>query len=152
MALFSRAPPNLTVALFIAVLSRVWTFCRSFYPRCARRAHKSFGWTRGTTPTRTPSTPRLVWLRSISLSDWVASECSHCSHCSIHPAPPHPLCPHPSPSPPLPSPPALPPPAPPSIVELLSLALEGPLPPLGLPISYPLYSLFGSSRLRWPRS
>ena len=149
MAVLSRAPLNHTVALFITVLSRVRRSCKSFYPRCAWRAYKSFGWTRGTTPTRTPSKPQFVWFRSISLSDWVASECSHCSRCSTHQAPHIPLCPPPLS---LPSPPALPPPAPPSIVVFLSLFLEGPLPPLGLPISYPLHSLSNSSRLRWPRS
>ena len=70
MAPFSRAP-----LLFVEVLSWVWRSCRSFSPRCAWRARESFDWTRGTTPTHTPPTPRLVWLSSISLSDWVVSMC-----------------------------------------------------------------------------
>ena len=35
MAPFSRAPLNLTIALFVAALSWVWRSCRSFFPRCA---------------------------------------------------------------------------------------------------------------------
>ena len=145
MALVSHAPLNLSVGLFNAVLSRVWRSRRSFYPRCAWRAHKSFGWTWGTTPTHTRSTLRLVWLRSIPLSAWVANECCYCSRCSTNPAPHTPLCPPPLS---LPSLLALPPPAPPSIAEFPSLSLEGPLPPLGLSLSYLIHSLFSSSRLR----
>ena len=68
MSPFSRAPPNLTIALFTAALSRVWRSCRSFFPRCAWRARESFDWARGTTPTHTPPVPRLVWLSLISPS------------------------------------------------------------------------------------
>ena len=58
---FSRAYLNLTIALFIAVLYTFWRTCKSFFPRCAWRARESFDWTRGTTPTHTPPTSRLVW-------------------------------------------------------------------------------------------
>ena len=91
----SRAPVNLTIALFVAALSWVWRSCRSFFPRCAWRARESFNWTRGTTPTDTPPTPRLVWLSSISLSDWVAIGSSHCSRCPT-PPPQRPPLPPPS--------------------------------------------------------
>ena len=125
MAPFSSAPLNLTTALFIAALSWVWRSCRSFFPRCAWRARESFDWTRGTTPTHTPPTPRLVWLSSIPLSGWVANGSSHCSRC------PTPRPPRPPLSPPLSPPPlSLPPPPPPPLllplrlVEFLSLSLE----------------------------
>ena len=101
MAPFSRAPLNLTIARFIAVLSWVWRSCRSFFPRCAWRARESFDWTRGTTPTHTPPTPRLVWLSSVSRSGWVANGSSHCSRCPT-PPPPRPSYP-PRPFPPPPS-------------------------------------------------
>ena len=97
---------NLTIALFIAALSWVWRSCRSFFPRCAWRARESFVSTRGTTPTHTPPTPRLVWLSSISLSDWVANGSSHCSRCPTPPPPRPPLS-----SPPLSVPPPPPPPS-----------------------------------------
>ena len=132
MAPFSRAPPNLTIVLFVAALSWVWRSCRSFFSRCAWRACESFDWTRGTTPTHTPPTPRLVWLSSISLSDWVDIGSSHCSRC-------------PPPRPPL-SPPLLLPPL--LLVEFLFLSLEGPLPPLGQPMNCPLRPLSGFSWLR----
>ena len=89
MTPFSRAPLNLTIALFIAALSWVWRSCRSFFPRCTWTARESFDWTRGTTPTHTPPTPRLVWLSSISLSGWVPNGSSHCSRC---PTPPPCVC------------------------------------------------------------
>ena len=54
----------LTIAIFIVVLSRFWRFCRIFFQRCAWRARKSFGWTRGTMPTPTPCRFPLVWLNS----------------------------------------------------------------------------------------
>ena len=106
MAPFSRAPLNLTVALFIIALSWVYRSCTSFLPRYAWRARESFDWTRGTTPTHTPPTPRLVWLSSISLSGWVANGSSHCSRCLTSPPPRPPLSPSPFslPSPPLPPP------------------------------------------------
>ena len=114
MAPFSRAPLNLSIALFVAALSWVWRSCRSFFPRCAWRARESFDWTRGTTPTQTPPTPRLVWLSSISLSDWVAIGSSHCSRCPTPPPPTPPPPPlSPPPPPPRPSPPPPPPPRPP---------------------------------------
>ena len=138
MVSFSRAPLNLTIALFITVFSKFWRSCRSFFPRCAWRACESFDWTRDTTPTHTPPIPRLVWLSSFSLSGWVGNGSSHCSRCS--------------------TPPALAPPAsrplllapfllllPLRPIESLSLPLEGPLPPLGLPTNCPLHSLFGFS-------
>ena len=125
MTPFSRAPLNLTIALYIDALSWVWRSCRSFFPRCAWRARESFDWTQGTTLTNTPPTPRLVWLSPISLSGWVASTSSHCSR---YPTPP-------PPRPPLPLRP----------VEFLSLSPEGPLPPLGLPMNCPLHPLFGFS-------
>ena len=100
MAPFSRAPLNLTIALFFAALSWVWRSCRSFFPRCAWRARESFDWMRGTTPTHTPPTPRLVWLSSISRSGWVTNGSSHCSRCPTppppRPPPPPPL--HPAPA------------------------------------------------------
>ena len=83
MAPFSRAPLNLTIALFICALSWVWISCRSFFSRCAWRVREGFDWTRGTTPTHTPPTPRLVWLSSISRSDWVANGSSHCCVCVV---------------------------------------------------------------------
>ena len=73
MVPFSRAPLNLTSALFIVVLFRFWRFRRSFFPRYAWRVRESFYWTRGTTPTHIPRTPRLAWLSPFSLSDWVAN-------------------------------------------------------------------------------
>ena len=106
MAPFSCAPLNLTIALFIAALSWVWRSFRSFFPRCAWRACESFDWTRGTTRTHTPPTPRLVWPSSISLSGWDANGSSHCPRCST-PQPPRP----PLPPPPLPLPPSPPPPS-----------------------------------------
>ena len=104
MSPFSCAPLNLTIALFIAVLSKFWRSCWSFFRRCAWRARESFDWSRGTTPTHTPPTPRLVWLRSFSLSGLVANGSSYCSRCSTHPPPLPPLSPqpHPLPSPPTP--------------------------------------------------
>ena len=39
---FSRAPLNRTIVLFIAVLFRFGTYCKSVFPRCARRARESF--------------------------------------------------------------------------------------------------------------
>ena len=87
MAPFFRTPLNRTIALFIAALSRVRKCCRSFFLRCAWRARESFDWTRGTTPTHTPSAPRLVWLSSIPLSGWVTNGSSHCSRCSTYPIP-----------------------------------------------------------------
>ena len=154
MASFSRAPLNLTIALFVAALSWVWRSCRSFFPRCAWRARESFDWTRGTTPTHTPPTPRLVWLSSIFLSDWVAMGSSHCSRCPTPPPPGPPLPPPPlslsAPSPPPPPPPLLLLPL--LSVEFLSLSLEGPRPPLGQPMNCPLRPLSGFSWLRWPRS
>ena len=146
MAPFSRAPLKLTIALFVAALSWVWRSCRSFFPRCAWRARESFDWTRSTTPTHTPPTPRLVWLSSISLSGWVTNGSSHCSRCPAPPPPRPPLSPLPLS---LPSPP--PPPVlllPLRLVEFLSLSLEGPLPPLGQPMNCPLRPLFGFSSLR----
>ena len=53
-----------TIALVIAVLSKFWRSCRSFFPRGAWRARESFDSTRGTTPTHTSPTSRLVWLNS----------------------------------------------------------------------------------------
>ena len=41
MAPFSRAPLNLTIVLFIAVFSKFWRSCRSFFPQCAWRARES---------------------------------------------------------------------------------------------------------------
>ena len=149
MAPFSHAPLNLTIALFVAALSWVWRSCKRFFPRCAWRARESFDWTLGTTPTHTPPTPRLVWLGSISLSDWVAIRSSHCSRCPTPPPPRPPLPPWPLS---LPSPP--PPPLlllPLLLVEFLSLSLEGPLPPLGQPMNCQLRPLSGFSWLRWPR-
>ena len=134
MAPFYRAPLNFIIALFIGVLSKFWRSCRSF-PRCAWRARDNFDWTRGTTPTHTPPTPRLVWLSSISLSGLVANGSSHCPRCSTHPPPRSPPLPLPSPPPPLILLPLRP-------VELLPLSLEGPLPPLGLHMC-PLHPLFG---------
>ena len=109
MVPFSRAPLNLTIALFIAALSWGWRSCRSFFPRCAWRARESFDWTRGTTPTHTPPSPRLVWFSSISLSGWVANGSSHCSRCPTPPPPRPPSPPRLSPSP---TPPPSYPPAP----------------------------------------
>ena len=82
---FSHAPPDLTLALFIAVLSRFWRSCQNVFPWCAWRARESLDWTRGKTPTHTLSIPRLVWLSSLSLSGWVAKGSSHCSHSSTPP-------------------------------------------------------------------
>ena len=141
MAPFSRAPLNLTIALFVAALSWVWRSYRSFFPRCAWRVRESFDRTRGITPTHTPPTPRLVWLSSIFPSNWVAIGSSHCSRCPTPPPPPRPS-----------------PPPPPLLLllfpleELISLSLEGPLPPLRLPMNCPLRPLSGFSCLRWPRS
>ena len=73
--------------------------CRSFFPRCAWRAGESFDWTRGTTPTHTPPTLGLIWLSSVSLSDWVANGSSQCSRCPT-PPPPRPPSSPPSSSPP----------------------------------------------------
>ena len=149
MAPVSRAPLNLTIALFVAALSWIRRSCRSFFPRCAWRARESFDWTRGTTPTHTPPTSRLVWLSSISRSDWVAIGSSHCSRCPTPTPPRPPLSPLPlslpSPTPPLLLLPLL-------LVEFLSLSLEGPLPSLGQPMNCPLRPLSGFSWLRWPRS
>ena len=65
---FSRAPLNLIIALFVAVLSIFWRSCRSFFPRCAMRSPERFDWTRRTIPTHPPIF-QLVWLSSFSLSD-----------------------------------------------------------------------------------
>ena len=147
MAPFSRAPLNLTIALFIATLFRVWRSCRSFFPRCAWRARQSFDWTRGTPPAHTPPTPLLVWLSQSSLSDWVANGSSHCSHCSTHPSPRPPVFPPPFPLPyPLPVPISLLLSLRPA--EFISLYLKGPLPPLGLPMNCQLHPLFSFSWLR----
>ena len=161
MTSFSHVLLNLTIALFIGALSWVWRSCRSFYPRWAWRACEIFDWTRSTTPTHTPPTPRLVCLRSFSLSSWVARKFSHCSRCLTHP-PPRPSLLLPQPPPPLPPSPLLPfapfasphsPPLPSTPllllplrpVESLSLSLEGPIPPLGLLMTCPLHPLFGFS-------
>ena len=91
---------TLFIVLFVAALSWAWRPCRSFFPRCAWRARESFDWTRGTTPTRTPLTPRLVWLSSFSLSGWVGIGSSHFSRCPTPPPPrpPSPPCLSPPPS------------------------------------------------------
>ena len=128
MATFSCSPLRLTIALFIAVLSRVWRSCRSFFPRYAWRARESFDWTPGTIPTHTPRTSRLVRPRSFSLSGWFANGSSHCFRCST-PPPPRPPS-HPLPAPflfllPLRS------------VNSLFFSLEGPLPLPGLPTNCP---------------
>ena len=68
MAPFSRAPLNRNIALFSVVLSRFWRSRRSFFPRYAWKAREGFYWTRGTTPTHTPLTLRLVWLSSFFFS------------------------------------------------------------------------------------
>ena len=92
MAPFSRAPLNFTIALFIVVLTTFKRLCRNFFPRCAWRARESIDWTRGTTPTNTPRTLRLVWLSSFSLSSRVTNKSSHCSRCSTSlPPRPRPL-------------------------------------------------------------
>ena len=84
MVPFSSAPLKLTIALFIGVLSWVRRSCRSFFPRYVWRARESSDWTRGTTPTHTPPTPRLAWLSSISQSGWIVLAVQH------PPSPPRP--------------------------------------------------------------
>ena len=147
MVPFSRAPLKLIKALFISALSWVWRSCRSFSLRCAWRARESSDWTRGTTPTHTPS-----------LLGWSGSAQSP-NRAGLSTGLPIVLAVQHAPLPPLPSP-TLPSPTLPSLllllplrpVEFLSLSLEGPLPPLGLPMNCPLHPLFGFSWLRWPRS
>ena len=67
VAPFSRAPLNLTIDFFVAVLFKLWRSCRSFFPRCAWRARARCNWPRGTTPTHPPPISRLVWLSSLSI-------------------------------------------------------------------------------------
>ena len=141
MAPFSRAPLNLTIALFVAAFSKFWRSWRNFFPRWAWRACKSFDRTRGTIPMHPPPIPRLVWLSSFSLPGRVAKLSSHCSRCSAHP-PPHPFLS----SPPLTLPPL--PPAPLLLLltlrsaESLPLSLEGSLPSPGLPTNCYLHPIF----------
>ena len=106
MAPLSRAPLNLTIAFFVAVLSKLWRSCRSFFPRRAWRARERCNWPRGTTPTHPPPISRLVWLSLFSISDWVASESSHCFRCSRALLPRSPLSPPPPPPLPFPPPPS----------------------------------------------
>ena len=122
MTPFSRAPLNLTIALFIAALSWIWRSCRSFFPRCAWRARGIFDWTRGTTPMHTPPTPRLVWLSSFSLSPYRPSyqRIFHCFRCPTPPPPRTPLS-----HPPFPSPALCPPPP---LTPVLTCRVPIPLP------------------------
>ena len=108
MAPFSRASLNLTIAFFVAVLSKLWRSWRIFFPRRAWRARERYNWPRGTRPTHPLPISRLVWLSSFSISDWVASESSHCFRCS-RPLPPRfPFSPPPPPPLPFPPPPLSP--------------------------------------------
>ena len=89
MAPFSRTPLNLTIYLFIAVLSEFWRSCRNFFPRQAWRTRESFGSTQGTTPTHTLQTLRLVWFGSFFFAGWVTNGSSHVLAVQ-HPRPPYP--------------------------------------------------------------
>ena len=137
---------NLVIALFIGALSWVGRSRRSFFPRCAWRAREGFDWTRGTTTTHTPPTPRLVRLSSTPIGLGCQRILPLFSLSNTPALAPPPLSP--APPSPLPSPPPLLL-LPLLIEEFLSLSLEGPLPPLGLPMNCPLRPLFDLSWLRW---
>ena len=135
MATVSRAPLNLTIALFILALSRLLRSYRNFFPRCAWRAGESFDCTRGTTPTHIPRTLRLVWS-------------AHCLFQAGLPTDPSivGVVQHPGPHAPLLFLLRL------RLVESLSASLEGTLPPPELPTNCPQHSLFNVSWLWRPQS
>ena len=144
MVPFSRAPLNLAIAHFFAMLSKFWRSWKSFFPRArGGRGRALIG--------------HVVQLPRTSLLSLDWSDSAHSPYQARLPTDPPFVLTVQNPRFPAPlSPPrsSLSPPLPPAplllklplrLVEFLSLSLEGPLPPLGLPTNCPLHPLFSLS-------
>ena len=138
MAPFSRAFLNLTIALFVAYFSSFGELAgASFHGSRGEHARALIG--HGVKLPRTLLRP-LGWSASFQ-SPYQAGATDTPTVFTVQHTRVHTL---PSPLPP-------PPPALLRPVEVLSLSLVGPFPPLGLPMICPLHPIFDFSWLRWPR-
>jgi len=82
MAPFSRAPLNLTIALFEVLPSWLQRSVRSLTSWCAWRARESLDWTRDVTPMRPPRTQWPVRLDLFSSFGCFSDRSPPCSCCS----------------------------------------------------------------------